>query len=298
MRFASYLILTFLPVASASAQAPQAAALWDLPATTLPGPAALETGAVAAFWNPAAVLGAGHFRIGAQAVQTSDVVGLGGAVFGLSQPLGTGLAVGLVLGRVQVRDLVRTTTSPAADPGEIPVYEQTGGLAVATRIGPAVVGALVRVHDARFDASRDWGLTTDVGIRIHPLHSLTLAAATRFQPIDFNGDTPARYSAGAEYRFFERSLWGAPATIAGRYGFLVRTDGGTDHSFAAGVGLANRLTVDAGYVREASFDSTDWRLVLALGIRAGRYDILAARGSGIRGIGANYRVGLDVNFSR
>jgi hypothetical protein len=78
----------------------------------------------------------------------------------------------------------------------------------------------------------------------------------------------------------------------------VRSDGGTEHTLGAGLALANRLTVDVGYVHESAFESADWRLALALGIRAGRYNIMAARGSGIRGIGANYRVGLEVDFNK
>lgn len=298
MRLAVYFILAIVSTSLAAEQAPQSASLWDLAATTLPGSSALETGAVAAFWNPAAVVGPGHTRVGAQGIETSDVVGLSGALVGVSQPIRPGLAIGLVFGRVQIRDLVRTTTSPSADPGDIPVYEQTGGLAAGWRVGPATVGATFRAHDSRFDAARDFGVTADVGIRLQPVRNLTLGAATRFHPANFNADTPARYSAGAEYRAVDGAIWGAPASVMARYGFLVRTDGGTEHSVGTGVALANRLTIDAGYVRETSFESSDWRLVLALGIRAGRYDILAARGSGIRGIGANYRVGLDVNFSR
>jgi hypothetical protein len=296
MRFTIYFTLALFQGATLAAQAPQSAALWDLPATTFPRPAALETGAVGGFWNPAAVWGSRHTRIGAQAIQTSDIVGLGGALFGLSQPVNANVALGLILGRVQVRDLVRTTTSPVADVGDIPVYEQNVGLAAAFRAGPASVGASIRVHDARFDALRDGGVTTDVGLRVEPIRRLVLAATTRFQPFDLTGDTPARYSAAAEYRALEGAIWGAPASATARYGFLVRADGGTEHSLSGGFSLADRVNVDAGYTRETSFESTDWRLALALGIRAGRYDILAARGSGIRGIGANYRVGLEVDF--
>jgi hypothetical protein len=39
-------------------------------------------------------------------------------------------------------------------------------------------------------------------------------------------------------------------------------------------------------------------VIFAIGIRAGRYDVIAARGSGIHGLGANYRVGLEVDFQR
>jgi hypothetical protein len=66
----------------------------------------------------------------------------------------------------------------------------------------------------------------------------------------------------------------------------------------AGVELASRFRIDGAVVRESEFGDNGWRAVLAVGIRAGQYDILAARGSGLRGIGANYRVGLEVDFQR
>jgi hypothetical protein len=298
MKLPALLVFATIPAADVLAQAPRAAALWDVPATTLAGSPALETGATAMFWNPAAVLGSRGFRVGAQAIETPDVVGLGGVVLGITHPLNSRLAVGLSFGRVQIGDLVRTSTSPAAEPGDIPVYEQTGGVAVGARIGPVSLAALVRGHDARFDIFRETGLSADLGTRIEATPRLTVAGATRFLPIPAAGDAPARYYGGVEFIVLDTPAWGAPARMVARYGLLAQSDAGLEHAIGAGVELASRIRLDLSCARENAYDDPAWRMVLALGIRAGRYDILAARGSGIHGVGANYRVGLEVDFTR
>ncbi len=298
MRLLLYFILSVSPLAIAAGQAPQAATLWDIPATTLTSPPALETGATAAFWNPAAVLGSHGFTIGAQAIQTPEVLGLNGMLLGLGEPLTSRLSIGLIFGRVEISDLVRTSTSPIAEPGSIPVYEQMGGIAVGARIGPASIGGLVRGHDARFDVFREAGLSADLGVRMAPVRGLTVAAATRFAPVRPGARAPARYYAGIEYRTIDAPLWGTPTAMVARYGVLTRGDGALEHTAGAGVELASRVTVDAAVTREDAFGDIDWRTVLGVGIRAGRFDIVAARGSGLRGIGANFRAGLEVDFGR
>jgi hypothetical protein len=298
MPFRTSLVLTAFLASSAHAQAPQVAALWDLPATTLARTAALETGATASFWNPAATLGSRRLRAGVQAVQTPDIIGLAGLLVGITHPINSRLGVALVFGRVEVVDLVRTSTSPAALPDGIPVYAQTAGVTIGARLGPALVGLLVRGHDSRFDFFREGGVTADVGVRVRTLARVTLAGATRFVPIQRDGETPIRGYAAAEVRGYDGTIWGSPASLFARYGILARSDGGWEHTLGTGVELASRLKVDAAYVREAGITNADWRFVMALGIRAGRYDVVAARGSGLRGIGANYRVGLEVDFER
>ena len=49
-------------------------------------------------------------------------------------------------------------------------------------------------------------------------------------------------------------------------------------------------------VREVAYQDVAWRMIFALSVRAGRYDVVAARGAGLQGIGGNYRVGLEVDF--
>jgi len=219
-------------------------------------------------------------------------------MFALAQPLTPHLTVGATFGRLQVGDLVRTSTSPSADVGDIPVYEQTGGVVLGVRVGSAAIGALVRGHDAHFDVFRESGLTGDLGVRYQPFPWLTLAGASRFQPPDFEADDATRYSAGVAVNPVRRQLWGAPASLLIRYGLTARKNGSAEHILGTGFEFDERLRIDASGARETGPAGADWRLVVALSIRTGRYDILAARGSGLRGIGANYRVGLEVNFGK
>lgn len=295
MRPAVALVLLTIHPAVARAQAPASAALWDIPATTLAVPPALETGATAVFWNPAASLVDG-LRVGAQAIETPDVLGLSGVLAGLTYALGSRLSVGLIFGRVEIGDLVRTSNSPTSQEGDIPVYEQLGGLALGARLGPLQVAGLVRGHDARFDVFREAGLTADLGLRVTPLPHLTLAGATHFVPVDLARDSTTRYYGAVEYALPTVALWGSPALAVGRYGVAARGSGTLEHVLSGGIALASRLRIDLGYVRESAFGDVAWRLSVAVGIRAGRYHILAARGSGVSGVGANYRVGLDVGF--
>jgi hypothetical protein len=79
---------------------------------------------------------------------------------------------------------------------------------------------------------------------------------------------------------------------------LARHDGALEHTIGAGIELASRMKIDFAAVRESALGDDGWRAILAVGFHAGHYDILAARGSGLQGIGANYRVGLEVDFQR
>lgn len=289
-------LVAVLAPTAAHAQAPQASGLWDIPATTLAQPPALETGVIGTFWNPVAVVDSGRLRVAAQAIQTPDVVGLGGVLVGFSHPLNRRLGIGIIFGRVEVVDLVRTSTSPAALPGDIPVYEQSAGVAVGAQTGPATFGVLFRGHDARFDVFREGGFSADAGARVTLANRVTIAAASRFVPLKGDGGTPTRYYGGIEVRALDAPVWNATGSVFVRYGLLTRHEGGWEHTIGGGLELASRLELNAAYIREAGFAAADWRLVLSLGVRAGRYEVVAARGSGLRGIGANYRAGLEVDF--
>ena len=206
------------------------------------------------------------------------------------------MAVALSFGRVEIGDLVRTTDSPTIKEGEIPVYEQLGGVALGARVGPVQLAGLVRGHDARFDVFRETGLTTDLGFRANPIRHLTVAGATHFVPVNLARESTARYYGGIEYALPAVSLWGDSAQAIARYGLVARTKAPLEHTFGGGLALASRLRLDVACARENAYGDVGWRLSAAVGIRAGHYDVLAARGSGFRGVGANYRVGLGIGF--
>jgi hypothetical protein len=286
-----------LPVRPLAAQAPQSADLWRLSAASLAGPAALESGATAAFWNPAAAQSDDRLRAGVEVLETPDVLSISGLLGGVSYRVTRSLATQVLIGRIGVTDLIRTTTSPASEPGDIPVYEEMVGVGAALRRGPITGGALLSGHDARFDADRSAGLTMDAGVRL-ALPRLTLAAATHFFPVNGTDRRVTDYYAGAEYDVVRPHLWGAPGRIVLRYGLSTGERTGPEHGGGLGLALANQFRLDASLVRERGYADAAWRPTLGLQFRVGRYSIAAARATGLNGIGASYRVGLDVDLSQ
>jgi len=296
-RFLPFWLLIFTP-ATGLGQAPDAASLWDIAGTTLAQSPALESGATGAFWNPTAILEGAGLRVGIQAVETPDVLGLSGILAGASQSIGPKIAVGVLFGRIQVSDLVRTSTSPLSQGGDIPVYEQLAGLALGASFGPVRTAVLLRGHDARFDLVHGSGLTLDLGASVRPNNRLRIAATSQFVPADLSNRGTERYYAGVEYQVLSLSAWGTPARFTMRYGAAIRDRRDLEHTFGAGLDLGQRITLDSGLQREEALGNTVWRFVLAIGVRAGRYSVLAARGGSVQGLGANYRVGLDVDLAK
>ncbi len=291
------LVVFAAPRGSAHAQVPASAEMWRLSAVSLAGPAALETGATAAFWNPAATASAFRLQAGAQVLQTPDEVGVSGLLGGVTyRALGT-LSLGILLGRVEAVDLVRTSTSPTSDLGAIPVYEQLVGISAGLRRGPLALGAIARGHNSLFDSERDNGVTVDVGMRF-ALRRLTLAGATHFFPLDLVSRDWTDYYGGAAYWLASPTLWGTPGRLILRYGVSARQKSGVEHGGGAGLELAERLRLDLRLVREQGYTEATWRPTVGVQFRVGRYSIAAARASGMGGLGASYRIGLDVDVLR
>ncbi|HEX9580411.1 MAG TPA: hypothetical protein VF970_04830 [Gemmatimonadales bacterium] len=277
----------------AAAQAPPSAELWRLSAATLASPPGLETGATSAFWNPAGPELTPRLAAGLEITQTPDVVGVAGVVAAVQYRLHPALGVTLQLARTDIDDIVRTTTSATSDLGTVPIYEQMAGLGMVWRVGPARTGLLVRAHDARFDALRESGVTIDAGVRLAARDRLTVAAATHFFPADAVTRDLTDYFVGADWRLFTRRLLGQDGRVFVRYGATHRERTGTEHGIGAGLRFDERLSADAVMVRERGEVDAAWRPVVGLGLRVGRYLIRAGRGSGINGIGAAYRIGLQ-----
>jgi hypothetical protein len=280
---------------SLAAQAPQSADLWRLSAASLAGPAALEVGATAAFWNPAAASGDARARAGVEVLETPDVLSVSALLGGASYRVSPALTAEVLVGRIGITDLIRTTTSPTSEPGGIPVYEELVGVGAALHRGPLTGGALLAGHDARFDADRSAGLTLDAGMRL-ALPRLTLAAATHFFPLNGTDRRITDYYAGAEFHLATPRLWGSPGRILLRYGFTTGERTGPEHGGGVGLALADRFRLDASLVRERGYADAAWRPTVGVQFRVGRYSIAAARATGLNGIGASYRVGLDVDL--
>jgi hypothetical protein len=306
VRLASWasLSLALAPV-PAAAQAPASADLWRLATATLAGPAALETGPGGAFWNPAATWDGARLRAGAHILQTPDILGVGAYLVGASYRL-SDVAAQVLVGRTEVGDLVRTTTSPASDPGGIPVYEQLAGLGAAMHRGPLSAGVLLRAHEARFDTERSRGLTLDAGFRAQ-WPGLVIAGATHFFPLDLTGRDVTDFYAGAACRPLRLRVAGAPAEVLVRYGLSLRRPAPAspaataarralaEHALGAGLVLDRHFRLDGVVVRETGFLESSWRPSVGIELTVGRYTLSVSRSNGLSGIGASYRVGLDVD---
>jgi hypothetical protein len=286
-------VLALVGARAGQAQAPEWADLWRVAGVTLTSPAALERGPTGVFWNPASVGDFGGLAGGVEVIHTPEAINLSGVLAALTYRLGRLGSVGLSAGRVSVGDLVRTTSSPTSEEGEIPVFTQFLGAVAGTAVGPVTLGAHLRLHDARLDALSSDGVTVDLGVRSRSLGPFVVAAATHFASPRLGRRASTDYLAAAECHVGTSNVWGAPAVVIARYGMDFRASGGLEHTLSGGLAFGDRLRVDAGFQREVAFDQGTWRFALGLAFRAGRYLIVATRGSGINDIGPTYRIGLS-----
>lgn len=289
--------LVLTPVAT-EGQVPGWADLWRVAASTVAGPLALERGPTGMLWNPAAVGDLPGLAVGVDVLQTPDVLGIGGVVAAITQGIGSRVGIGAMVGRLAVQDLVRTTTSPTSRAGTIPVYTQFAALITGAALGPARVGAVVRAHDSRFDTAQEDGITADIGVRVSPIRSLTLAAATHFADPPFRRGAGTAYYGAAEFAITTTTIWGSRFLVIGQYGIAHEERAGLEHRFTAGLALDDRLRVDWGWAREQGYGDASWRPTIALWFRAGRYRVAVARSDGLNGLGASFRLGLNAALFR
>jgi hypothetical protein len=71
-----------------------------------------------------------------------------------------------------------------------------------------------------------------------------------------------------------------------------------EHTAGVGLELDQHFRVDVAVAREVGYAEADWRPVLGVWFNVGRYVVSAARASGLGGLGATYRIGLDVDVLR
>jgi len=284
---------------SLASQAPPLTELWRVASSTLPVPAALASGPAAVFWNPAAPADHAPSRAAAiEILETPDVLALSGFVAAAHWRLTRHLIVGTTLGRMAISDLVRTTTSPVAVQGDILVHSQIVGVSVGWNGGPVAIGILARAHESRLDALRDGGLTTDAGIRWHPVSGVTLAASSRFLAPDLGRNESTELNVGLGTTVPIGMLWGSAADVqfslgAGWHGTQRAEPGG-----GAALGLSDRLTIGWGLTHERAFGESAWRNALGLSFRTSHYAIIVARADGLNGLGATYRLGLAAGTDR
>ena len=259
MRIIPLVIGLSLSWCTAYGQAPGSANLWRVSTASLTRPAALQMGSGGTTWNPAAELEESRLSASAQVVQTSDVVGLSSFLIGVSRSFGESLRLSVSGGRVDVRDLVRTTSSPASM-GTIPVYEQYLGVGGQYEVFGLTLGSVVRLHDERFNLERNHGLTVDFGARFHATNRLVVAAASHFLPIDLSGRETTDYFAGAEYLALDSlSIGSITAQLLARYGLTYRAAEEFEHMVGGGLDIGEFFSLDASVAREVGYQSGGWR---------------------------------------
>lgn len=279
-------------------QTPRSANLWRVTTASLTSPPALQSGPAGIAWNPAAETDGSGLSAAIHVFQTSDVVGLSSILAGVSRPVGRNFTLGISGGRVDVRDLVRTSSSPASE-GTIPVFTQFLGFTGQYQVRGLRIGGLIRFHNAKFDLESDNGFTVDLGVRFRASSRLVVAAATHFLPIDLSGRETSDYYAGIEYTALPDFSIGRVSTqVLARYGVTYSAAERLEHMVGGGLMLGGHFRLDASLVREAGYQTSGWRPAVAVSIRVGKYQLGMARSNGLNDLGATYRIGLDAVLLR
>jgi hypothetical protein len=285
--------------AVASAQAPPGAALWRVAGQTLAQPPALADGALAVFWNPARGEAAvGMVTVALEAVHGAEATGVSGVIAGVQVRAGPAGHAGLLVGRMSVNDLVRTSSSPAPEPGEIPFYASVVGVSASVTpvAGKVRLGLSALAHRSVLDLVTENTWTLDGGVWVEPIPGLSFAASTHFLSRALQSHPQQDVFVAAAWRAWQGPLWGAPAALTLRAGLAGAHGGGVDQLAGFGLAVGDHLGVDALLVREDRYGNTAVRGVLGLRISTGHYRVTLARDNGMNEIGAAFRFGLEATL--
>jgi hypothetical protein len=280
------------------AQAAVASDLWRTAQGTLLVPASLSDDGAGPLWTPAIGLPAGQrLRVGVEAIHAPSEIGVSGGVLAFTVHAPAVGVVNFTYGRLGIAGVGFTETSPEASGSSLAIYNQVASLGLSRHVGRAVIGGLaVRYLTGRLATASRSQFGVDVGAQYQGRH-VRLGAATRFfDPTFSSSREAASYNAGAEYRTGPLDGWGAPMTLAFRYGITAAPDDGVAHLLSAGLAMGNSLMLDGGVSREVTASDAIWRSLLGIGITAGRYVVRIGRDGGANGLGATYRFGLTAVF--
>lgn len=279
------------------AQAPSATQLWRVASQTLPRPPALVDGTAAVFWNPAAgALEPTRLAVGIELINGAAATGVGGVLAAARARVGAIGQLGVVLGRMAIGDLVRTSTSPAPEPGAIAFHSLVYGLGwSAAPAGSAVrIGVLGLAHSAALDETVERGWTLDAGVRYQPGRRLVLAAATHFLSRRLVSDAQQDVFGAAAWEAWRGRLGRAPAAATVRIGLAGAHGGGVDEFFGVGLAFGDRFELDGLLAREDRYGNSAIRAVVGIRLSTARYRVALARDGGINDLGAALRFGLEM----
>ncbi len=298
MQRIAVLLVGFAVGGGAPGTAQQAAgtALWRLAATTLPLPAALVTGTAAVFWNPAQIEDSARTQVGLEGIQTPAAIGASGMLAAVRMRAGSVGQIGLVYGRVGLRDLTRTGDGPDPIGSDVPVYSSAFGATWSRPVAGTALGATLAYHDTRLDLVRATRWTFDLGVSRDIAPGLRVAAATHFFSSLSTGDPAQDVYAGVEYRLWHGPLWGDRGVVRARYGLAFGHGFTADHQMGAGFEVGRVVALDVGVTREGGYGAAGWRAAAGIRVTIGKYRVTLARDAGVNEVGSAYRVGVDARF--
>jgi len=279
------------------AQGDPGASLWRVASQTLAVPPALVSGGAGVLWNPAQPI-AGTAAAAVDAIQGAQDVGATGFVASGRARTGPLGSLALVYGRMEIRDLVRTSTSPAPEAGALTFHTQLIGANWAREIGPAALGVTAARHSTRLDQVEAARWTVDVGAAVPPGQRLRLAGATHFFS-RVAGDDPAQdvYAAIEVVAWSGQPWHDAPASsLRLRYGTAMAHGFGADHYLGGGFAFGALLAVDLLATYEGGYAAGGWQPTAAVAVSVGKYRVEAAANPGAAGLGPAFRVGLEARF--
>jgi len=283
--------------ASGQAQTAVSSDLWRVAAGTLTEPAALIEDGTAPFWTPAVTLPAGgaRFRFGAEAVHGPSEIGVNGGILTLTARAGRWGTTHVTYGWIGLGDVAYTETSPEAVGGTVPVWSQQASVGLAGRLTPFVsLGLALRYLAGRTGALEQSQFGLDAGMQYIGIPHVRIGVASSFLDPTFSSNQQAAGgSAGIEYRSTRFALWGADATLTGRYGATLLRGEDLQHLVGLGLGLGS-ITLDIGASRESMAHDVVWRSRAGLALRSGRYRVQIGRDGGVNAFGPAYRFGLTV----
>ncbi|HEY2806551.1 MAG TPA: hypothetical protein VGI92_11910 [Gemmatimonadales bacterium] len=300
MRTLPALLLIAMTAGQARAQGSVASDLWRVAQSTLLVPAPLSDDGAAAFWTPVVFLdSASRLRLGLEAVHSPDEVGVTGGMAALTWRAFRHSSISVTYGRLGVAGVGYTETSPELLSSSLAIYNETASIGLAGPLASGLSGGVaLRYLSGRLAFASHSQAGLDFGAQYTRIPHLRLGVSTRFFDPTFSrsGRDAATYSAGAEVRTSRFDAWGAPTTLALRYGLTRGTDNDTQQLISGGLSLGSALTLDAGASREETASDAVWRSLLGIGIAAGRYVVRIGRDGGVNAFGATYRFGLTALF--
>lgn len=271
----------------------------EWPVRTTAGPDALQRGAAAVYWNPAAI--STHDRRGEVLVndqRTPDVIGVGGFAAAAAWRLDARTTIGAAYQHVAIDDIGETSESPLPDEGASPTFsigEDQIFLGAAHQVGNAITAGA----GVRYDRSNEIGFNeSTTSLTAGFLFNPTLKVIARWSPAVGAGVVArrdgVRWSGGVDFAL------PAVGGIASRAGYGARGGeglAGLEHRLGITGVWRDLLVVTLGAMNGTGGGERVWEPTLGASLRVSRYELGVLRESLSNDFGAAYsfrlRLGID-----